>query len=237
LRKRAQDFGLEFGRLLRGRFNAITDVPGVRIGHRTVWSDSPRVARTGVTAVIPGEGDIFETPVFAAAHVINGFGKSMGLIQLEELGNIETPILLTNTLNVGLAANALVDYVLTRHPDCTSLNPLIAECNDARLNHIQTRPVGRADVIAAIASAQSGGVATGAVGAGTGMVCYGYKGGIGTASRLIRLPEATFSLGAFVLSNFGRMGELTIKGQTIAPFFPEWDSGVKRKRAGDRSAL
>ena len=123
--KRASEYGLTFGDLDRGKHNALTDVPGVRVGHRTIITDEPAVGRTGATVIVPVEGDLFETPVTGAALVINGFGKSMGLVQIEEMGAIETPIALTNTLQTGTAAEALIDFTLAGHPDCLSVNPVV----------------------------------------------------------------------------------------------------------------
>ncbi len=215
MRKRARDYGLTFGSLPRGRYDSITDVPGVKVGHRTVWKNAPFIARTGVTAIIPGEEDVYDSPVFAAAHVINGFGKSVGLIQIEELGTIETPILLTNTLNVGIVADALVEYILRAHPNCTTVNPVVCECNDGRLNDIRARLVKREDVFEALQKVHNGAIELGSIGAGTGMVCYGYKGGIGTSSRVIALDGNRYTIGILTLTNFGKRGELTIKGIKI----------------------
>ncbi|NNG01997.1 MAG: P1 family peptidase [Desulfobacteraceae bacterium] len=220
MRKRLMEYGIQIGMLERGRQNSITDVPGVRVGHKTLVSNSPEVIRTGVTAIIPGDGDVYDAPVRGACSVINGFGKSIGLLQLEELGRIETPILLTNTLNTGLVSDALVEYTLSAHPACRSLNPVVGECNDSRLNQIERRSVSAADVGEALKAASGGPIQTGAVGSGTGMICFGYKGGIGTASRILNFDNTPFTIGALVLSNFGEAGDLTIKGRRIAPLVP-----------------
>lgn len=225
MRKRVKDCGIAFGRLQRGEYNSISDVPGVRVGHCTVWKDTPVVARTGVTAIFPAEGDLYESPLFAAAHVINGFGKSAGLLQIEELGQIETPILLTNTLNVGIAADALVEYTLLSHPKAGTINPVVGECNDGLLNDIQTRSVKKEDIFKALEEAHGGIIETGCVGAGTGMICYGYKGGIGTSSRIVSLANRTYTMGVLVLTNFGKKRELTIKGAGIHEYFNEEELG------------
>jgi len=221
LRKRVKDYGIEFGSFSRGKYNSITDVPGVKVGHCTIRKDIPIIVRTGVTVVIPGEGDVYNSPVFAAAHVINGFGKSIGLVQIEELGSIETPILLTNTLNVGIVADALVEYILRSHPNCTTVNPVVCECNDGKLNDIRTRSVKKENVFSALQEVQSGVFETGSVGAGTGMICYGYKGGIGTSSRVIMLDESKYTIGVLTLTNFGKREELTIKGIMIDDYFKD----------------
>ncbi len=219
MKERLKDLNICFGKYPTGKHNAITDVPGVKVGHYTLEQDQPVCLRTGVTAVIPGEGNIYESPVFACSHTINGYGKSTGLMQVDELGNLETPILLTNTLNVGNVSRGLVDYVISQNPDCKTVNPVVMECNDSKLNHIQTEAITREMVFAALEKAETGKMESGAVGAGTGMVCYGYKGGIGTASRSIVLDNRNYTMGALVLSNFGDKSQLTIKGVRIKPFF------------------
>jgi len=191
--------GLFLGRLPRGPQNAITDVPGVRVGHSTIIEgEGPLLpgrgpVRTGVTAILPHGGNVFAEKVPAAVHVINGFGKATGLVQVMECGVLETPILLTNTLNVGRVADALIDHTLAANREIgittSTVNPVVAECNDGYLNDIQGRHVGAKHVAEALRAALAGGpVAEGAVGAGTGMSAFGWKGGIGTASRLVRRP-------------------------------------------------
>ncbi|WPD19564.1 P1 family peptidase [Thermaerobacter composti] len=224
----------------RGPHNAITDVAGVRVGHATVIrGEGPlRVGegpvRTGVTIVLP-PGDlraIYDGKFPAAAHVINGFGKALGLAQLMELGRLETPILLTSTLSIWRAADALLDHILESHPDIgvttPTVNVVAGECNDGWLNDIRGRHVGPREVAAALAAAAGGPVAEGSVGAGTGMVCYGFKGGIGTASRVWAspLPEAgqtTITLGCLVLANFGRRRDLTIAGVPVGRLLTDPD--------------
>jgi D-aminopeptidase len=213
-RPRIRELGVKPGVLTPGPENAITDVGGVRVGHRTlIEGDS---IRTGVTAVVPHAGNLFQRKVPAAVHVGNGFGKAAGFLQVEELGNLETPIVLTNTLAVGTAVDAVVAWTLARpgNEDVRSVNAVVGETNDGwALNDIRARRVRADDVVAAIESAKSGAVAEGSVGAGTGTVAFGWKGGIGTSSR--RLPAALggWTVGALVQTNFG--GLLTIDGVRV----------------------
>jgi D-aminopeptidase len=212
--------------LPRGPRNTITDVAGVKVGHADVRGDG---VRTGVTAIVPHEGDLFREKLPAGAAVLNGFGKSVGLMQLEELGQIETPILLTNTLCAGTCATALIRRAIAANPEIgrktSTVNPLVFECNDGTLNDIQALAVTEADAVAALDAA---GVdfARGSIGAGSGMRTFGYAGGIGSASRIVRLSGgATFTLGCLVLSNFGRRDQLRIKGRLHAGGASEGDKG------------
>src|SRR5215218_241627 len=215
---RARDFGLACGSLPVGELNSIADVPGVRVGHRTLVEGQ---IRTGVTAVIPHGGNLYREKPVAAIHVLNGFGKSTGLVQVEELGTIETPILLTNTLSVGTCCTALVRHAIENNPDIgretATVNPVAFECNDGYLNDIQALAVTEADARAALERASSQFVG-GSVGAGCGMSTFGFKGGIGSSSRRLDLDERSFHLGVLVLSNFGRAGDLRLPdGKIIAP--------------------
>ncbi|MDO5302024.1 MAG: P1 family peptidase [Tissierellia bacterium] len=193
----------------------ITQVPGVRVGHVTY---SEGEIQTGITAILPHGGNLFREKVVAAAHVVNGFGKSTGLIQINELGTLESPILLTNTLSVGRVSDGLVDYILGENPEIGvttgTVNPVVLECNDGRLNEIRRRFFTAEDVAEAIAGAREE-FQEGAVGAGRGMVCYGLKGGIGSASRQVVTELGTYTLGALVLSNFGQTEQLTIHGEAV----------------------
>ncbi len=212
-RPRTREAGLRIGDLEPGPLDAITDVAGVLVGHRTlVRGDS---VRTGVTAVLPHGGDLFRLKVPAAAWVGNGFGKAAGLTQVRELGEIETPIVLTNTLAVGTAVTAVVRRTLARpgHGDVRSVNAVVGETNDGWLDDIRSLPVTEADVLAAIEAARDGPVPEGAVGAGTGTVALGYKAGIGTASRLVPTPAGTWTVGVLVQANFG--GELRVAGLPV----------------------
>ena len=212
-RGRARDFGIYTGILKTGNFNAITDVAGVKVGQTTVrLGDS---VRTGVTAIIPHEGNVFQDKLPAAVYVGNGFGKAMGLSQIKELGNLETPILLTNTLNAPLVANALIDYMLALpgNEQVKSVNSMVGETNDGGLNDIRGRHVNTNHVLDALRSAKSGMVEEGAVGAGTGTEALGYKGGIGTSSRVLPASKGGYTVGVLVQSNFG--GVLQINGAPV----------------------
>lgn len=205
-RPRAREAGLIIGKLPTGPLNAITDVAGVRVGHATLVR--PPNIRTGVTAILPHGGNLFREKVPGAVFVGNGFGKLAGSTQVNELGEIETPILLTATLNVPRVADALIDYMLALqgNEEVRSINPLVGETNDGGLNDIRARPLGREHVVRAIESASAGAVEEGAVGAGAGTICFGWKGGIGTASRVVN--GAT--VGVLVQTNYG--GELRVMG-------------------------
>jgi D-aminopeptidase len=212
-RPRARDVGVIIGVLPPGPLNAITDVAGVRVGHATlVRGDS---VRTGVTAVVPHAGNLYQEKVPAAVFVGNGFGKLMGSTQIEELGEIEAPILLTGTLNVPRVADALIDWMLALpgNEKVLSINPVVAETNDGYLNDIRGRHVGRAEVFAALRDASGGPVPEGSVGAGTGTVAFGFKGGIGTSSRVIPKSAGGYVVGVLVQTNFG--GILTINGAPV----------------------
>jgi len=206
-----KDFGLACGILPQGARNAITDVPGVRVGHCTLRDGD---INTGVTAILPHSGNLFRRKVVAASHVINGFGKSTGLVQIDELGTIETPILLTNTLSVGTCTTALIREAIAQNPDIgrttSTVNPVVGECNDGPLNDIQALAVTEEHARAALDAAHDGPVEQGSIGAGTGMTCFGFKGGIGSSSRRIELDGADHHLGALVLTNFGNAGDLVL---------------------------
>jgi D-aminopeptidase len=208
-RPRASDIGLKVGSLPSGPLDAITDVAGVRVGHATlIRGDS---IRTGVTVVLPPGDNLFRDKVPGAVYVGNAFGKLLGSTQVEELGEIETPIALTSTLNVPRVADALIDFMLALpgNEQVRSINPVVAETNDGYLNDIRGRHVGHAEVMQAIKTARSGPVDEGAVGAGTGTVAFGFKGGIGTASR----KAGAYTIGVLVQTNFG--GSLTINGAPV----------------------
>ncbi len=206
---------LKIGRMERGTRNSIADVPGVRVGHCTV--DNER-HKTGVTVVFPCEDDIFRRKMVAACHVLNGFGKTAGLMQIGELGTLETPIALTNTLNVGLVHDAMVEYLCRRAEKngyaIRSVNPVVCECNDASLNDIRHRAVGEKEVFKAIENA-SPDFSQGDVGAGKGMTCHDLKGGIGSASRVMEIDGERFTIGVLVLTNHGSLRDLTIGGETV----------------------
>ncbi|HVF68760.1 MAG TPA: P1 family peptidase, partial [Pyrinomonadaceae bacterium] len=212
-RPRARDIGLVVGVLPPGRLDAITDVEGVRVGQATLIRGDD--VRTGVTAILPHAGNLFREKVPGAVFVGNGFGKLMGSTQVAELGEIETPILLTNTLNVPRVADALIEWVLGQpgNEDVRSVNALVAETNDGQLNDIRGRHVGRDEVFAALKGAKGGEVEEGSVGAGTGTVAFGFKGGIGTASRVVPRKFGGYTVGVLVQTNFG--GVLTMNGAPV----------------------
>ena len=210
-RKRVRDLGIDIGIFQTGKWNAITDVSGVEVGHKTlIRSDH---IRTGVTIIKPHSKDIFKNKVLGAVHVINGFGKSVGLTQIKELGTIETPIALTNTLNVFLVSDAVVEYMISNNPKIKSVNPVVGETNDSGLNDIQGRHVKKQHVFSAIKNAKSGPVKEGSVGAGTGTRALGFKGGIGTSSRILPNDLGAYTVGVLVQSNFG--SSLKINGAPI----------------------
>lgn len=207
----ARRLGLDTGRLPSGPQNAITDVPGVRVGHRTIILGE---LATGVTAILPPGGDLFRSKVRAAVEIINGFGKSVGLVQIAELGMIETPILLTNTFSVAPCAEVLIRRAIAANPaigrETGTVNAVVCECNDGGINDIQAMAVTRHDAEAALDAAHGGPVAQGSVGAGTGMTAFGFKAGIGSASRRVVIGDRAFTLGALVLANFGKAGDLVL---------------------------
>lgn len=213
--KRIREYGIITGKMTPGPLNKITDVEGVLVGHATIDTQEHK---TGVTVILPCEDNPFQTKLTAAAYVHNGFGKSQGLIQIEELGTLETPIALTNTLNVGKVHDALVDIMLERceaeKVQVLSINPVVGECNDSVLNKICDRVVGLNEVKEAVNGAQKD-FEEGCVGAGCGTVCFGLKGGIGSASRRFEIGGETYTLGVLVQSNFGSTENLMVAGQMV----------------------
>lgn len=204
---------LTIGRLPTGSLNAVTDVPGVAVGHATLRTGR---LRTGVTAVLPHSGNLYHQRVTAASAVLNGYGKSVGLMQIDELGTLETPVLLTSTLNVPRAADALITVMLERNPEIgveETVNPVVLECFDGYLSDARPRAVGEAEVREAIASARGGPIEEGCIGAGTGMRCQGFKSGVGSSSRLVDPPG--YTLGALVVPNFGFPGDLVVAGVPV----------------------
>jgi D-aminopeptidase len=215
---RARDLGLACGRISPGARNTIADVPGVTVGHRTVVAGE---IRTGVTAILPHAGDVFRDKAVAAAHVLNGFGKSIGLMQMEELGQLETPLLLTNTFSVGVCGEALIRRAIAANPgigrSTSTVNPVVCECNDGYLNDIQAMAVTQADALAALEAADAA-FELGAVGAGAGMSAFGFKGGVGSSSRVLKLDGTAHHLGVLTLANFGRAGDLVLPdGRRVDP--------------------
>ncbi|WP_394345009.1 P1 family peptidase [Echinicola soli] len=211
--ERARDYGFTFGVLVPGKWNAITDVTGVKVGHQTLVNGDS--VRTGVTAILPHGGNVFQEKVPGAVYVGNGFGKLAGTTQVEELGNIETPIVLTNTLSVAAGIEGVIDYTFSNpeNANVRSVNAVVGETNDGYLNDIRGRHVKPADVVTAIQSARSGEVKEGNVGAGTGTICFGFKGGIGTASRKLPTEMGGYTVGVLVQTNFG--GVLQVDGLPV----------------------
>ena len=214
---------LSVGRMTHGPRNLLTDVGGVRVGHCTVDDGG---CHTGVTVILPHYGNPYTEKLTAASVVFNGFGKSLGLMQLEELGTLETPIALTNTLNVGKVHDALVSWMLERCAQdgirLTSVNPVVCECNDGRISDIARRPVGQREVYSAIGSASEQ-FAQGAVGAGRGTVCYGLKGGIGSSSRVFEIGGEQFTVGVLAQTNYGASSDFRLAA--LPPELAESDQG------------
>ena len=217
-RPRARALGVSIGVLPPGPRNAITDVAGVRVGHATLHEGTS--IRTGVTAILPAPGNLYQRKVPAAVYVGNGYGKLVGISQVRELGNLETPILLTNTLAVPAAMDALIEYTLSQpgNERVASVNAVVGETNDGVLNDIRGRHVRAAHALASLRNASAEVVAEGCVGAGTGTVCFGFKGGIGTASRVLPPGQGGYTVGALVQSNFG--GVLQIDGVRVGTGAP-----------------
>ena len=233
--ERAADIGIRIGVLTPGKLNAITDVPGVKVGHTTIIkADS---IRTGVTAILPHDGNLFQQKVPAAVYVGNGFGKLTGTTQIKELGNIEAPIILTNTLSVSTAMNAVVSYTISQkgNQNVQSVNAVVGETNDGFLNDIRGRHVTESDVLNAINSASPGKVAEGNVGAGTGTTCFGFKGGIGTASRVLPKKLGGYTIGVLVQTNFG--GVLTIDGIPVGEELKKYYLREQLNESADGSCM
>lgn len=210
-KKRIRDYGIEYGIFKTGKNNAITDVKGVKVGHITLNEGSDK--RTGVTAILPHDGNLFQKKTPAAIYIGNGFGKLAGISQVQELGNIETPIVLTNTLSIAAGLDGIITYTLKNNERVYSINGIVGETNDSGLNNIIARYVKPEHVVQAIESATDGPVQEGVVGAGTGTVAFGWKGGIGTSSRVLPKDLGGYTIGVLVQSNYG--GALEIDGVQI----------------------
>jgi D-aminopeptidase len=212
-RGRIRDFGIEPGVFKPGTYNAITDVPGVRVGHVTIIEGDN--IRTGVTAIVPHDGNVFRKKCPAAIYVGNGFGKLAGVTQVRELGNIETPIILTNTLSVAQGIEGVLTYTMGQkgNEEVRSVNAVVGETNDSYLNDIRGRHVKADDVVKAILSAKGGPVEEGCVGAGVGTICFSWKGGIGTSSRVLPANLGGYTVGVLVQTNYG--GILEIEGAPV----------------------
>ena len=216
---------VKIGNLPVGLKNNICDVPGVKVGHVTLDENT---THTGITCILPHSGNLFLEKVVAASYVYNGFGKTIGLVQVDELGTIETPILLTNTLSVGKVAEGLVDYMVKQNPNIGvttgTVNPLVMECNDGSINEIQKRVIDTSLVNEAINNADSDFI-EGDVGAGCGMKCHGFKGGIGSSSRIIKIGDEDYTLGVLVNSNFGSSNgsDLIFKGRFMGDLIKDYN--------------
>jgi D-aminopeptidase len=231
-RPRARTIGIAPGCLSPGAHNAITDVDGVRVGHVTLVEGEGSLVpgrgpiRTGVTAILPHAGDLFLDKVVGVVHTINGFGEVTNAHQVAEMGVLEGPVMITNTLNVPRVADAVIDWAQDHNPQMGvttwGISPIVAECSDMYLNDIRGRHVQAEHVLAAIQGATPGSVEEGNVGAGTGMSCYGFKGGVGTSSRLISSDAGEYTIGVLVVSNFGSRERLTINGVPVGRVLADW---------------
>ena len=228
MKKRIREYGIVIGTHETGKLNKISDVPGVTVGHYTVDTEEHK---TGVTVIMPCQDNMFVNKLTAAAFVHNGFGKTAGIPQIEELGTLETPIALTNTLNVGRVQDALIDYIVERSANegvsVTSSNAIVGECNDASLNKIAERVIGIEEVRKAINSACED-FAEGDVGAGKGTTCFGLKGGIGSASRLVTKDGETYTIGVLVQSNFGKTKNFVLDGKPLGEYLSEKITEAKK---------
>ena len=213
--KRIRDYGIIIGNGDTGKLNKITDVKGVKVGHYTLKNESHN---TGLTVILPSNDNVYLNRCVAASYILNGYGKTQGLLQIDEMGYIETPIVLTNTLNIGLMNDALVEYTINEckkeGQEAFSINPIVGECNDNRLNNIKERVLGFDELIKAINTAKED-FEEGSVGAGTGMVCFGLKGGIGSSSRITKIEDNIFNIGILVQTNFGGLNDLILDGDKI----------------------
>lgn len=233
--KRLRDYGITPGVLPTGQLNSITDVEGVRVGHTTIIRGDS--VRTGVTAIIPYEGNVFQQKVPAAVFVANGFGKLAGSTQVNELGNLETPVILTNTLSVGTAMNAVIKYTLRQkgNEQVRSVNALVGETNDGYLNDIRGMHVTEKDVLDAIKKATTNNISEGNIGAGTGTVCFGFKGGIGTSSRKLPASLGGYTVGVLVQTNFG--GVLEIDGLPVGKLLNKFSFSSELLKSADGSCM
>lgn len=228
---KAPELGIKLGVFKHGKKNSIADVKGVKVGHVSLIKGEGKLipgkgpVRTGVTAILPHEGNIYKEKLLANVFVMNGYAKPIGLIQVKELGTLETPIILTNTLAVGTAADALVEYILEQNEDIGvstgSVNPVVMECNDSYLNDIRGKHVKKEHIFEALKNAKAD-FDEGAVGAGTGMSAFEFKGGIGSSSRVVEIEGRKYTTGALVLTNFGKREDLTIAGVPAGLELRDW---------------
>ncbi|KYK36395.1 MAG: P1 family peptidase [Theionarchaea archaeon] len=238
---KAPDVHIDIGSCEHGKTNSITDIGEIRIGHCTLIKGEGALipgkgpVRTGVTAVLPHTGNVYKEKLLASTHIINGYCKPIGLAQVKELGVLETPVILTNTLSVGICADTLIEYMLVDNDDIGvttgSVNPVVMECNDSYLNDIRGNHINRQHIIQAIECADTT-FAEGAVGAGTGMSAFEFKGGIGSSSRIIEIESTEITVGALVLSNFGKREDLAIAGVPVGKELLNWPGKGGAKAAG-----
>lgn len=214
-RRRLRDLGITIGTLPPGPHNAITDVPGVLIGHATLIYDQPHVVRTGVTAILPRDGEIAHDYAFAGFHRFNGFGEITGIQWIEESGLLTSPVMLTTTNQIGLVRDVLPEYGFRHYQHGAYYLPVVAETYDGWLNEMQARPIQKEHVFQALDNAHGGAVAEGNVGGGTGMICHDFKGGIGTSSRVVAIEGEAYTLGTLVQANYGDRKLLTVSGVPI----------------------
>lgn len=234
---RLRDYGIVIGHFPCGKNNAITDVPGVSVGHCTIDTEN---SKTGVTVIMPSQENIFQKKRTASCYVLNGFGKTTGLLQISELGTLESPIALTNTLNVGLVQEGLVEYMVSRcekeQIPIHSFNPVVGECNDCHLNDIKKRAVKPEHVLKAISNASED-FQQGDIGAGKGTICFGLKGGIGSASRQLKIGDSLYTIGILVQSNFGRTQDLEINGFPLGEKIAEEIEAASQDKGSIMSVL
>lgn len=241
-RPRARDLGIHIGIFPTGRYNAITDVLGVRVGHSTIIQGKGTLVpgegpiRTGVTAILPHERDLFLEKVTGAIVRINGFGEVTNSQQVDEMGTLEGPLVITNTMNVPRVADAVIDWAFDHSAEMGvttwGISPIVAETSDSYLNDIRGRHVAKANVYEAIDTARSGAVTEGAVGGGTGMICYDFKGGIGTSSRVLPDEFGRYTIGALVQTNFGLRRTLRIDGVPVGLELLDYDERIQRESQG-----
>lgn len=223
---------VKIGEIKTGKKNNICDVEGVLVGHASVNKDNNH---TGITVVLPHSDNMFKNKVVASSYTYNGFGKSMGLVQIEELGTIETPIVLTNTLSIGKVSDALISYMIKENPEIgittSTVNPVVMECNDGSINEIQNRVLNEKHLTDAISSAKDD-FLQGAVGAGTGMKCHGFKGGIGSSSRVLTFDGKTYTIGVLVNSNFGSSNgrDLIFKGRNLGDLIKDYNLKIEEDK-------
>ncbi len=243
MNRRVRDLGVVIGDLPTGPFNAITDVPGIWVGHQTVIHDAPSVVRSGVTMIVPREGRIWSDFAYCGVAVLNGNGEMTGIPWMDESGMLGTPIGLTNTHQVGMVRDALVRHLTEHDLERSFFLPVVAETDDSHLNDADTFPLTVVDALGALDAAGSGPVAEGNVGGGTGMICHEFKGGIGTSSRIVEVAGESFTVGVLVQANYGVRGDLRIDGFPVGRHLgfdvvpSAWDGEGQRESDGSIIAI